>query len=78
MITMQRPKRLYDSLYPSVLQKNLPKSILECLASSLNEDPMQRTSFQEMFEALASDTSNFESNDCLNEAQTWLDDEGDS
>jgi hypothetical protein len=73
---MQGPSGLYDSLYPSILQKNLPKSLLECLESSLNEDPIQRTSFQEMYEALANDTSNFERNDCLNEAPTWFNDEG--
>jgi hypothetical protein len=68
---MHGPKTLYDTFYPSILKKNLPKSLLKCLASSLDEDPQKRTSFQAMYEALASDTSNFETNDYLNELSMW-------
>ena len=72
---MRGPKGLYDSFFPSILEKNLPKSLLYCLASSLNEDPKKRTSFKEMYDALASDATNFENNDDLNEAPMWIDDE---
>jgi hypothetical protein len=68
---MHGPAGLYDAFFPSILKKNLPKSLLKCLASSLDEDPYKRTSFQDMFEALASDTSNFESNEDLNELSMW-------
>ncbi len=69
---MHGPTGLYDSFYPSILSKNLPKSLLKCLSSSLDEDPLKRTSFQEMHDVLTSDTSNFDNNDDLNEAPMWI------
>jgi Ca2+-binding EF-hand superfamily protein len=68
---MHGPKKLYDTFYPSILAKNLPKSLIDCLTSSLDEDPSQRTSFQALYEALASDTENFEDNEDLKELSMW-------
>jgi hypothetical protein len=56
------------------LTKRLPKSLLNCLASSLDEDPLNRTSFQEMFEILAGDNSDYGNNDELNGATMWIQD----
>jgi serine/threonine protein kinase len=59
IITLIGPSILYETLYPTILEKNLPKSILYCLKSSLDYDPKRRTSFQLMYKALANDTSEF-------------------
>jgi hypothetical protein len=59
IISLQDVCGLYDLFYPSILQKNLPKSLLVCMRS-LEEVPHKRPSFQDMFEALTSDTSTFE------------------
>jgi hypothetical protein len=60
IISLQEVFGLYDLLYPSILQKRLPESLLYCLKSSLEEDPRKRTSFQEMYKVLASDTDTFD------------------
>jgi hypothetical protein len=70
---MHGPKGLYDSFYPAILKKNLPKSLLKCLTSSLDEDPQKRTSFQAMYDALESDTSAYVINDDLIEDAMWID-----
>jgi hypothetical protein len=65
---------LFDAFYPSILHKNIPKSILECLKSSLEEDPRRRTSFQKMFDALASDRVMFEDEEDQSGGQEMLED----
>jgi hypothetical protein len=75
VITLRPAKGLYDALFPVILKKNLPKSLIKCLASCLDEDPLRRTSFPDIFEALKSDTSNFDDNDALNGAPMWINDE---
>jgi hypothetical protein len=68
---MRKPSNLHDALYPSILKQNLPKSVITCLKSSLDEDPKLRTSFQEMWDVLASDTSMFGS-DGLRNVSSWI------
>jgi hypothetical protein len=60
IITLREAHGLYDLFYPSILQKNIPTSLKVCLESSLEEDPISRTSFRAMYEALTSDYSTFE------------------
>jgi hypothetical protein len=71
VITLQDAGGLYE-LYPDILDKNLPKSLLVCLKSSLAWDPRQRTSFQSMYDALNDDDSIFGEGDDLVEAPTWI------
>jgi hypothetical protein len=59
-------------MYPSILNKNLPKSLFSCLISSLEEDPKSRTSFLEMYDALVQDTSVFGVDDDLDGASSWI------
>jgi hypothetical protein len=56
---MHDAKGLYDRLYPQILRMDLPKSLLICIESSLDEDPKNRTSFMEMYVALEKDKSSF-------------------
>jgi hypothetical protein len=51
------PSGLYDHFYPAILKRDIPASLIYCLKSSLEWDPLQRTSFQEMFNALSKDDS---------------------
>jgi hypothetical protein len=75
VITLHGARGLYDALYPYILKKNLPNSLIKCLASCLDEDPLLRTSFSDIFETLKSDTSNFDDNVALNGAPMWINDE---
>jgi hypothetical protein len=78
VITLHGARGLYDALYPAILKKDIPKSLIKCLASCLDENPSRRTSFSDIFETLKSDTSNFDKNDALNGAPMWrIDDEFD-
>jgi hypothetical protein len=69
---MHGPSGLYDYFYPSILKKDLPDSLIKCMASSLDENPVNRTSFQDMYEALTSDVSEFVINDDLIEDSMWI------
>jgi hypothetical protein len=75
IIKMRGPESIYDSLYPAILQKKLSISLLYCVKSSLANDPQLRiTSFQEMFDALASDSTDFTRNDALLGVSMWIKD----
>jgi hypothetical protein len=74
---MHDAKGLYDRLYPHILRMDLPKSLLICIESSLDEDPKNRTSFQDMFNALEADKSSFDRVDKQFEAIVEKKKEGD-
>jgi hypothetical protein len=51
------------------------------LESSQGEDPLQRTSFHEMYDVLSNDATEFEDNEDLKELSMWVEElkeEGDS
>jgi hypothetical protein len=60
IIALQEVNGLYDNLYPKILSKDLPKSLLLAMRSSLDWDPSHRTSFQAIFDALSNDDSSFD------------------
>jgi hypothetical protein len=60
IIALQEVNGLYDSLYPMILSKTLPESLLLALRSSLAPDPSQRTTFQEIFDALSKDDTSYD------------------
>jgi hypothetical protein len=68
---MHGPAGLYASFYPSIVKKNLPKSLRKCLASCLDEDPQKRTS-QAIYEVLVGDTSAYVINDDLIEDAMFI------
>jgi hypothetical protein len=49
LVTLKVPKDLYDEEWPLIEESsNCPPSLRVCLASLLDEDPANRTSFAEM------------------------------
>jgi serine/threonine protein kinase len=54
LLTLQKPNRLYDDLYPHILEVGLPPALLQCFSNTLEEDPTKRMHFSELFELLKS------------------------
>jgi hypothetical protein len=54
LLTLQKPNKLYDDLYPGILDVKLPTGLIRCLASSLDPEPDKRFQFSELLEVLRS------------------------
>jgi serine/threonine protein kinase len=55
LIMMENPARLYDRLWPKILHvKEIPSPLLDCLSSTLDEDPHFRKNFSDIYEMLES------------------------
>lgn len=53
LITLKSPRLLYESMWPRILGKGLPHSLEKILAISLDADPVNRRSFDEIYKILA-------------------------
>jgi serine/threonine protein kinase len=54
LITLQKPNTLYDDLWPGILNVKLPFALLQCVASTLDEDPENRMHFTDLIALLRS------------------------
>jgi hypothetical protein len=53
LICMENPARLYDRLWPKILhEKAIPQQLLDCLSTTLDEDPHFRKNFSDLYELL--------------------------
>jgi serine/threonine protein kinase len=54
LLTLQKPNKLFDDLYPGILEVKLPRGLIKCLACSLDPDPDKRVQFTELLTLLKS------------------------
>lgn len=55
LLSVKSPAGLYRSLWPSILQVDIPEALKKTLSDSLDEDPERRALFPELLSNLASD-----------------------